>query len=259
MLVDIGSHSLHLRCLGPWTRKPIVILEAGADGLASHWSAVQGLLASRVTTCAYDRAGAGWSDPGPVPRTMLQEVFELHTLLEVANVIGPLVLVGESSGALRARLYTERYGRDVAGLVLVDPMHESGMQFSSRDGRWVRVRERASDRRIPEPHRDGRLGPPSTPEDDYLAEELRQIYLSRKTNPVPLGDRPLIVLATGRQPAPPGMSGEQTIDLALLSRNSRFVRDASGDRDMQTDSAPLVVRAIDEVLEAVTKGLRLVP
>jgi hypothetical protein len=51
----------------------------------------------------------------------------------------------------------------------------------------------------------------------------------------------------------------QTIDLALLSRNSRFVRDASGDREMQTDSAPLVVRAIDEVLEAVTKGLRLVP
>ena len=45
------------------------------------------------------------------------------------------------------------------------------------------------------------------------------------------------------------------------SRNDklRVVRDASGDRDMQTDSAPLVVRAIDEVLEAVTKGLRLVP
>ena len=49
-------------------------------------------------------------------------------------MIGPVVLVGQSSGALRARLYTERYGRDVAGLVLVDPMHESGMQFSSRDG-----------------------------------------------------------------------------------------------------------------------------
>ena len=111
---------------------------------------------------------------------------------------------------------------------------------------------------------------PSTPEDGYLAEELRQIYLSRKTNPVPLGDRPLIVLATGRQSAPAGMSDDfwtglrqekdaQTIDLALLSRNSRFVRDASGDREMQTDSAPLIVRAIDEVLEAVTKGLRLVP
>src|SRR5205823_11594870 len=56
VLVDIGSHSLHLRCIGPWTNKPIVVLEAGADGLASNWSAVQGLLASRVTTCAYDRA-----------------------------------------------------------------------------------------------------------------------------------------------------------------------------------------------------------
>ena len=134
----------------------------------------------------------------------------------------------------------------------------------------MRLRERPRDRRIPEPHRDGKLGVPSTPEDDYLAEELRQIHLSRKTNPVSLGDRPLIVLSTGRQPAPPGMSEDlwselrqerdaQTIDLALLSRNSRFVRDAPGDRAMESDSAPLVVRAIDEVLEAVTKGLRLVP
>jgi pimeloyl-ACP methyl ester carboxylesterase len=252
VLVDIGSHSLHLRCVGPWTSKPIVILEAGADGLASNWSGVQGLMASRVTTCSYDRAGAGWSDPGPVPRTMLQEVFELHTLLEVAHVIGPLVLVGESTGALRSRLHAERYGRDVAGLVLVNPTHENGMQFSARDGRWVRVREQATDRPVPEPHRDGRLGPPSTPENDYLAEELRQMYLSRRTNPVPLGDRPLIVLSTGEQDA-------QIIDLTILSRNSRFVRASSDGREMTSDNAPAIVRAIDEVVGAATKGHHLIP
>jgi len=258
VLVDIGSHSMHIRCVGPWIRKPIVILESGADGLASDWSAVQSRLASRVTTCAYDRAGAGWSEPGPVPRTMRQDVFELHTLLEVAHVIGPVVLVGESTGALLVRLYTERYGRDVAGVVLVDPEHENGLQLSARDGRWIRLREQARDRRIPEPGRDGTRGVHATPEDDYLPEELQQIYLSRKANPVSLGDRPLIVLATTRQPAAPD-TDTNTIDLSLLSRNSRFVRDAQDSRATITDRATLVVRAIDEVLDAATKGLRLAP
>jgi len=53
---------------------------------------VQNLLSSRVGTCAYDRAGLGWSEQGPVPRTMRQEVFELQALLEAAKVPRPYVL-----------------------------------------------------------------------------------------------------------------------------------------------------------------------
>src|SRR5580765_1105073 len=81
LLVDIGKHKLHIRCAGPASGKPTVILEAGGGNFSTTWSAVQGLLSSRVRTCAYDRAGLGWSEPGPGPRTMSQEVFELHSLL----------------------------------------------------------------------------------------------------------------------------------------------------------------------------------
>jgi pimeloyl-ACP methyl ester carboxylesterase len=170
VLVDIGGHKLHVRCVGPSGGRPTVILEAGGGGFSNSWSLVQNLLSSRVRTCAYDRAGLGWSGPGPAPRTMRQEVFELHALLKAAKVPGPFVLVGQSIGGLLVRLYAERYGRDVVGIVLVDPTHESAVLGSIRYGGWVRLREKATGRVVPEPRREGKASTQYNPEDDYLAE-----------------------------------------------------------------------------------------
>ena len=270
VLVDIGRHKLHIRCVGPSGAKPTVILEAGGGGFSKDWFLVQDLLAPRVRTCAYDRAGLGWSDPGPRPRTMRQEVFELHALLEAAGQRGPFVLVGHSIGALLVRLYTEQYGRDVEGMVLVDPLHESAVVGSVRFDGWVRLREKATARPLPEPRREGKPSTRYDPDDDYLAEELQQIYLSRKLNPVPLGKRPLIVLAAGRRSRPPGTSEElwaqltvekdgQKIDLSRLSSNSRFVLDPSSGHAIQIDNPQLVARAIEEVIAAASKGVNVSP
>jgi pimeloyl-ACP methyl ester carboxylesterase len=199
---------------------------------------------------------------------MRQETFELHALLETAHVSGPFVLVGHSIGGLLVRLYTELYDRDVVGMVLVDPTHENDVLFSLRMDRWVRLREQATGRVIPEPHLVGRVSTQYNEEDDYQAEEFQRIYLSRQANPEPLGNRPLIVLAAGKRPAPPGTSDElwsqlrvekdgQRIDLARLSRNSKFILDPSSRHEIQIDNPQLVARAIDEVLEAVSKGNRL--
>ena len=270
VLVDIGGHKLHIRCVGPADARPTVILEAGGGGFSRDWSLVQDLLSQRVRTCAYDRAGLGWSEPGPAPRTMRQEVFELHALLEAAKMRGPFVLVGQSIGGLLVRLYTEQYGSDVVGVVLVDPTHESDMLGSVRYGGWVRLREKASGRAVPAPRREGKASTQYNPDDDYLAEEFQQIYLSRKANPEPLGKRPLIVLAAGRRPAPPGTSEDlwaqlrvekdgQKIDLSRLSSNSKFVLDPSSSHAIHTDNPQLVARAIEEVLAAAAKGIRLAP
>jgi pimeloyl-ACP methyl ester carboxylesterase len=269
-LVDIGGHKLYLRCVGPSGARPIVVLEAGGGGSSKDWSPVQDLLSSRVRTCAYDRAGLGSSEPGPAPRTMRQEVFELHALLETAKVPGPFVLVGQSIGGLLVRLYTEQYGPDVVGCVLVDPTHESDMLGSVRHGGWVRLREKATERAVPEPRREGRPSTGYNPDDDYLAEELQRIYLARKSNPEPLGERPLIVLAAGKRPAPPGTSDSlwaqlrvekdgQRIDLSRLSSNSRFVLDPASSHAIHLDNPQLVARAIEEVLRAVATGAHLVP
>jgi pimeloyl-ACP methyl ester carboxylesterase len=123
---------------------------------------------------------------------MRQEVLKLHALLETAKVRGPFVLVGQSIGGLLVRLYTEQYGSNVVGLVLVDPTHESSVLGSIRYGGLVRLREKATGRPIPEPRLQVKPATTSDPQDDYLAEELQQIYLARKTNPQPFGNRPLI-------------------------------------------------------------------
>jgi len=167
------------------------------------------------------------------------------------------------------RLYTEKYGSNVVGVVLVDPTHESSVLGSVRYGGWVRLREKAAAGRVvPEPRREGKASSEYKPEDDYMAEEFQQMYLSRKANPEPLGNRPLIVLGAGKRPKPPGTSDEKwkelrherdalVQDLAHLSRNSKFVLDPSSSHAIHHDNPELVARAIKEVLEAASKGVPL--
>src|SRR6266487_3991761 len=65
--------------------QPTVILESGIGDFSVEWSLVQPGTAGFARVCSYDRAGDGWSDVGPHPRTMHQIVLELHTLLNNAG------------------------------------------------------------------------------------------------------------------------------------------------------------------------------
>ena len=107
----------------------------------------------RVHTIVRVSAGAAQV---PAPRTLKQEVFELHTLLKVAKISSPLVLVGQSIGALNVRLYTMKYGDKVAGIVLVDPTDESSMLFNLRANRWMKLRDQATGRTVPPERSSGR-------------------------------------------------------------------------------------------------------
>src|SRR5215207_8425940 len=91
-LIDVGGYQLHIHCVGQGS--PTVILESGLANMSADWANVQPLVAERTRVCAYDRAGIGWSDPGPQPRDPRQIAGELHTLLGRAGIAGPYVLVG---------------------------------------------------------------------------------------------------------------------------------------------------------------------
>lgn len=120
-MVDIGGRRLRIHCEGPLGEGPTVVLEAGSFGLAADWAEVQKrLTAQGVASCAYDRAGMGFSDPGPQPRDGLAIVGDLEKLLAAADVPGPYVLVGHSMAGLHVRLFAVRNPDKVAGLVLVD-------------------------------------------------------------------------------------------------------------------------------------------
>jgi hypothetical protein len=67
-LIDIGTHRLHIHCTGQGS--PTVILDSGIGGLSLEWSKIQeNLVKNNLKVCSYDRAGYGWSDSGPKPRT----------------------------------------------------------------------------------------------------------------------------------------------------------------------------------------------
>jgi pimeloyl-ACP methyl ester carboxylesterase len=268
-LVNIGEHRLFLSCSGATGSGPTVVMEAGGGGTSAEWSAVRKQLGPDVRACAYDRAGVGQSDPGPAPRTMRQEVFELHSLLQAAKERPPFLLVGQSIGGLLVRLYAAAHPRDVVGLVLVDPTHESAVLGSLRHGGWVRLREKATGLSVPEPRLTIRGGPPENPAADYMAEEFQQLFIARQRIPQALGERPLIVLAAGKRPAPPpGTSDElwktlrderdeQVRDLVGLSTNAAYIRDDASGHNLHRDNPALVAQSIRVVRDAAIRGARL--
>ena len=139
--VDVGGRELHVRRAGRHTDRPVVVVEAGDANPAQSWYPVQDALAGRPDVprvLVYDRAGPGWSDPGPRPRTADRIVADLDALTTALAPDGQLVLVGHSAGAPHAiRFARERPGR-VAGLVLVDPLHPA--TFARAAAEFGRVR-----------------------------------------------------------------------------------------------------------------------
>ena len=68
-LVDIGGRRLRMVRAGPQGAEPLILLECGAFGCAADWAEVQHRLATKgLASLAYDRAGLGFSEPGPKPR-----------------------------------------------------------------------------------------------------------------------------------------------------------------------------------------------
>jgi pimeloyl-ACP methyl ester carboxylesterase len=122
-LVAVNGHRLHIYRQGEGV--PTVIFEAGGGGWSLDWDLVQTEVARFTCACSYDRAGFGWSDPGPKPRTSRQIADELHALLVKAEITAPYILVGASFGGHPVRLFAESYPGEVAGVVLLDARHES--------------------------------------------------------------------------------------------------------------------------------------
>ena len=146
-MADLGGYRLHIDCTGKG--KPTVVLSAGAGGFSTDWALVQAKVSAYARVCSYDRSGAAWSDLGPKPRTMDQEVFDLHRLLAAAGEHGPYVVAGQSLGGMIARIFAERYSEEVVGVVLVDAYSEDTQLFMN--GEMRRVRLLSKSRPIPAP------------------------------------------------------------------------------------------------------------
>jgi len=281
-LIDVGGYNLHLDCQGQG--HPTVLLEAGLNDFSVQWALVQPAVAEFTQVCAYDRAGLGWSEPSPHPRTNATMVDELHTLLTKAGVTGPYVVVGHSFGGINMRQFAHQYPASVQGLVLVDSAHEAQVaripalrtaaqqlieQFGlldrlNRFGLLALAPTQIPNRGLPADALAQYRARLAT--SDYFAAaiaESQAFYTSDDASVVKqgsLGNLPLIVLSRGQGAPLPGLTTAENetyeqswrslqAELAALSSHSQqWLAEHSG-HDIPLQQPELVIAAIRQILQ----------
>jgi pimeloyl-ACP methyl ester carboxylesterase len=129
-LVNVGGFRLNVYCTG--LGNPTVVLDAGLADSLDSWHRVQPEIARFSRVCSYDRAGYGYSDLGPMPRTSERIASELHQVLRSAGEKPPYLLVGHSFGGFNVRVFTGKYSDEVSGLILVDATQEDQYRLLPR-------------------------------------------------------------------------------------------------------------------------------
>jgi pimeloyl-ACP methyl ester carboxylesterase len=117
-LVSADGTRLNLYCMG--SGSPTVVFDSGWEDWAPAWAVVQPRVGTWTRACSYDRAGAGFSEAGPMPRTSVRIADELHSALHNGGIAGPYILVGHAFGGNNVRVFANRYLTEVAGLVFVE-------------------------------------------------------------------------------------------------------------------------------------------
>ena len=267
-LVVVGERQMHLLCQGQGS--PAVILESGMPGTSLGWVSVIDDIASFARVCAYDRAGYGWSEAGPKPRTVNHITGELRELLRTAGVDPPYVLAGHSFGGLIVQHYASRFPDEVAGMVLVDSSHPNLARRSGRLDRRGRVAFRL---KLLAPLGIARLiidvpsgNPESRPssmramEKELLAttrsfwamasemEGLRESLNQAAENRPRLGRKPLVVLTQGQRRMEFWHAMQE--ELAKLSESSEWQVVNGAGHFIHQDEPDIVVNAVRRVVES---------
>src|SRR2546421_7022540 len=218
-LVAVGGRRLYMHCTG--SGSPTVVLVSGLAETSTYWGGwIAPAVAQNTTVCAYDRAGQGWSDPPASPQDGVAVATDLHTLLDHAQIPGPYVLVGHSTGGVYVRIFAARYPDQVAGMVLLDSQPNEALtglpdfpsQYSTlrrasalfpslaRLGVFRVVNQFASDP-LPIPTRDEERAVISTANLNRIQrDEFAELpmTLTEASALTALGDRPLIVVTAGK-------------------------------------------------------------
>ena len=284
-LVDVGGYKLHIQCVGEGS--PTVVTENGLGGSSPDWSLVQPAVSQTTRICSYDRAGSGWSEAGPTPRTSQQIATELHTLLINGRVPGPYVLVGHSAGGMHVQVYASQYPDEVAGVVLVDPTPAQLIMRFTPEERQARLPNIGQFRLlsalqffgllrfIPLPGDEALTPLPTETQALIRAHRLQSgaiaamsaEVLSMEANLIQTAEaaplppaRPLIIVWHGI-PAEPvelePVARASMEELVQRSTNSKLVVAENSGHYITIDRPDVVIAAIRQVIEAVRMGTPL--
>lgn len=268
--VQVNDHQLHMILEGADQPGPAVVMEGDFGGSgALDWLLVQPEVAKFAQVLTYDRAGYGWSEPGPLPRSTDRIIRDLHTLLEKSPVEPPYILVGHGYGARTIRVFADRYPELVAGIVLVDQSHRELLSEAEEEQEVARLRriiwfKRFGLVRIITGRLLRRLSSlPAADRRRYMAMILRNnetvaaeaeaIFSEDDDLPESVGDVPLVVLSRS-----PVDESEESLDrlelqkeLLELSANSSHMISEKGSHHIQMEEPQQVIDAIQQVVEQV--------
>lgn len=282
-LVAIEKTRLHLLSTGRGT--PTVVLDSALAATSLSWSEIQPRLAEWTRVVSYDRAGFGWSDASPAPRTVENMVEELDQLLSAADVGAPYVLVGHSYGGWVAQLYASKHRNKVCGLILVDAPHpKDWMEPDAAQGNrvvrgarlarraawcarfgWMRLMFLLERVRIFREH--GKIAELLGKTPIAIRRQLRTFWVQPKTlealasqienapasaakvfeETSDLGDLPLVVLTAAN---PDAKRLDDQLQTTALSRTGRHVVATSSGHWIPLEEPDLIVDAVREVLES---------
>ena len=261
--VDLETHRLYYECMG--SGQPAVVIDYGIGGSAIAWRDLQQRLAGETTVCAYDRAGYGWSDPGPSPRTTESAAAELHALVEHLKLAGPIVLVGHSFGGFNTRYYAARWPTEVAGLVWLDSSHPEEALGARAKHPGTALTNPLDASRIATEQVEGNQAVGAylntrrkaifTQMDElaHFADSARQVLAAGALPKVPL-----IVLVRDAANGEPSAAAEtrwhqSQATLAELSPLGQLWRATGSGHDIYRDRPDLVEKAVREVVESARK------
>lgn len=129
---------LHVESYGHPDALPIVLTH-GAAANSTIWHYLKRELAGRYRVITWDRAGLGQSGgPRNGDHSLEKQARDLNTVLSAAASGKPAILVGHSMGGMAVltfcRLFPERLGHSVAGLVLVDTSDTNPVHTTTASG-----------------------------------------------------------------------------------------------------------------------------
>ena len=259
-LVDVGGHRLHIWCtdsVEPGT--PTVLFDSGLGGGAFSWANVGPEVAKFTQTCTYDRAGMGYSDPGPTPRTSGQIARELAALIQNSGIVRPVILVGLSFGGFNTRIVASAHPDLVAGLVLVSASHENqgerhaaaGLPSGKPPGAMLKLVPVAASLGVLRLMGVTLATPPE--QADPQVREFVRATIYRTSRYYAMGDELEHTKESGRDVT--ATRRELTIPLVVVSAGKGSGVGAEINRELQADMATLSTRACQVIAEDSGHGI----
>jgi pimeloyl-ACP methyl ester carboxylesterase len=239
----------------------VVVIDGGLADPIELWTPVISRLAVQTCVCAYERAGYGKSDGGPLPRTAHAVVGDLRLLLQKLSLPTPCVLVGHSLGAVHMMLLAAESPELAGAMLLLDPPPRdfiTGNRFPALLKLATQQTEELQ-RMAKEAKGENAAGKALFLES--VASEHEALFgnaaalLARVQN---LGQLPLTVMAS--EVANPAFGPdaeafqqfwiESNRQVAALSRRGKFVLAAKSTHHIQRDAPDLVAREALELVSA---------